>query len=246
MTAGSGAAPLDFGAIAVLAAGLVEAGFMAWTRLLSVVPGGFPAPPAALRRAFHTGRLVGGLPAVTAVAAVLVGTPARRVGIDPAEATSVGPDALALGLGLGVALYLFTELLIPAMDALGLAYEPGYGELAPASTRGWLAFLGLELPAISLREELVFRVALVGVAASLLGLSPWLLAVVSTAVFGAIHFTGDGGVVIATILGGCLAIAFVLSNSLLAVVVAHTVVNGAEFVVHVGLDAEPGRRLVGT
>jgi membrane protease YdiL (CAAX protease family) len=236
----------DLGLVAVLAAGLVECGFMVWHRLLSFRSNGRTAPPAALRRAFALLKFGGGLVGILALAAVLVETSPRLFGIDPADPTSFGPEALALGLGLGVVLYLFTELLIPAVNFLGFSYEPGYGEITPSSPSGWLVFLGVELPVISLREELIYRVALIGVAAALFGLSPLLLAAVSTAVFGGIHFTGDGGVVIAAILGGCLAIAFVLTNSLLAVVVAHTIVNGAEFIVHDGLDADPGRRLFGS
>lgn len=236
----------DLGLVAVLVAGLVECGFMVWHRLLALRSDGRTVPPAALRRAFARLKFGGGLVGVVALAAVLAGTSPRLLGVNPADPTSLGPEALALGLGLGVALYLFTELLIPAVNVLGLSYEPEYGEIAPSSSGGWLVFLSVELPVISLREELIYRVALVGVAATLLGLSPWLLAAVSTAVFGGIHFTGDGGVVIAAILGGCLAVAFVLTNSLLAVVVAHTIVNGAEFIVHDGLDADPGRRLFGS
>lgn len=237
----------DLGLVAVLAAGLVEAGFMAWTRLLALRPDdGRTAPPAALQRAFGRLKFGGGLVGIVAFVAVLGGTPPRFLGVDPADPTSFGQEALALGVGLGVALYLLTELLIPTVNALGLSYEPGYGEIAPSSTRGWLVFLSVELPAISLREELIYRIALIGVAATLLGVSPWLLAATSTAVFGGIHFTGDGGVAIAAVLGGCLAVAFALTNSLLVVVVAHTVVNGAEFTVHDGLDAEPGRRLLGS
>lgn len=231
--------------VAVVAAGLLEAGYMAWTRLLALVPDAdWPAPPQRLRRAFPRLKFVGGLIGVVALGAVLLGLPPEHVGVDPSDPTSLGPVALALGVGLGGALYLLTELLIPVVNALGLAYEPGYDEILAGSPGGWPTFLGVVLPAISLREELLFRVALVGTAAPLVGLSPWVLAAVSTVVFGVVHFTGDGGVVIAAVLGGCLAAAFVLTNSLLVVVLAHTIVNGAEFVVHHALDADPGR-LVG-
>lgn len=237
----------DLGLVAILGAGLLEAGYMAWTRLLARYPEeGLPAPPTGIQRAFPRLKFSGGLVGITALAAILWGTPLRRVGIDPADPTSLGPEALALGVGLGAALYLLTELLIPAVKALGLPYEPGYGEIVSSTPGGWPTFLGVVLPAISLREELIFRVALIGVAATLLGGSPWVLAVVSTLVFGAIHFTGDGGVVIAAIFGSILSVVFVLTNSLLAVVVAHTIVNGTEFVVHYALDASPGRRLVGS
>jgi membrane protease YdiL (CAAX protease family) len=47
------------------------------------------------------------------------------------------------------------------------------------------------------------------------------------------------GVVVTGVLGFVLAAAFVLTGSLLAVVVAHYLVNALEFVVHEGLGADP-------
>lgn len=232
------------GLVVVLGAALLEAGFMLWTRLFGFHPGSERSVSVRmLQRVFSRLKYVGGLVGIAVLVAVLVGTPLQHVGVNLSDSTSVGTTAVVFGVGIGVALYMLTELLIPVVNALGFSYDPGYEQIVTTTPGGWPVFLGVELPAISLREELIFRVALIGVASSLLGVSPWVMAAVSTAVFGIIHFTGDGGVVIATILGGCLAAVFVLTNSLLAIVVAHTIVNGTEFIVHYALDVNLGERL---
>lgn len=219
---------------------------MAWTRLPAIAPNhDWPMPPGWLQRAFPRLKYLGGFAGVAVVGALLAGLQPRHVGLHTIAPASGGLEELGLGLGVGIVLYLATELLIPAVTVLGLEYEPGYEQLFTGSPGGWPVFLGIVLPAVSLREELTYRIALIGVAATLFGTSPWLLAGGSTLLFGAIHFTGDGGVVIAGLLGGGLAIAFVLTNSLLLIVVAHTVVNGAEFVVHYGLDLDPGSFITG-
>ncbi|MXR21450.1 CPBP family intramembrane glutamic endopeptidase, partial [Halobacterium bonnevillei] len=103
----------------------------------------------------------------------------------------------------------------------------------PASTRGWLLLFGVSLPVVAGFEELLFRGFLVGAFATGFEVSPWLLAVASSVVFGAGH-TAQGyvGVVVTTLLGFALAAAYVVTGSLLVVVVAHYVVNAAEFALH--------------
>lgn len=222
------------GLAAILTAGLLEAGYMAWTRLLAIAPEhNWPTPPVWLQQAFPRLKFGGGLVGFTAIITLLTGIQPQHLGLGP---SSIGIEALSVGIVLGFALYLLTELLIHVVDVLGLTYEPGYDQIFATSPGGWPFFLGITLPAVSLREELIYRVALIGVASVVLGTSPWMLAVVSTLVFGAIHFTGDGGIVIAGILGGALAITFVITNSLLIVVIAHTIVNGTEFVLHHALS----------
>lgn len=215
---------------AVLAAGLLEAGYMAWTRLPVVAPEyDWPTPPVWLQKAFPRFKFGGGLVGLTVIIALFSGTQPQHLGIEP---SSNGTEALTAGIQLGFLLYMGTELMIYAVKALGLTYDPGYDQIFANSPGGWPFLLGIVLPAISLREELIYRVALIGVGSVLLGVSPWVLAVVSTLVFGSVHFTGDGGVVIAAIGGGVLAIAFILTNSLLTIVIAHTIVNVTEFLVH--------------
>ena len=67
------------------------------------------------------------------------------------------------------------------------------------------------------------------------GVSPWALAVLSSVAFALGHGAqGAAGVAVTGLLGFALAALFVLSGSLLAVVVAHYLVNALEFLVHEG------------
>ena len=96
------------------------------------------------------------------------------------------------------------------------------------------------LPVIAAFEELLFRAALVGGFAAGFGVSPWPLAVLSSAAFAAGHGAqGRLGVAVTGLLGFVLAAAFVLTESLLVVVVAHYVVNAVEFGLAEGLGREP-------
>jgi membrane protease YdiL (CAAX protease family) len=89
------------------------------------------------------------------------------------------------------------------------------------------------LPLIAGFEEFLFRGVLVGALSTGFGLSPWALAVASSAAFALGHGAqGPAGVVVTGTLGFVLAAAFVLTGSLLVVVVAHYLVNALEFLVH--------------
>jgi len=110
--------------------------------------------------------------------------------------------------------------------------------LAPASAGGWALLLGVTLPIIAVVEEFIFRAAAVGATTSAFSTSPWALAVVSSVAFALGHGAqGRVGVVVTGGLGFALAAAFVLTNSLLVVVIAHYLVNALEFAVHEGVGA---------
>ena len=147
-----------------------------------------------------------------------------------------------LGVGVGVALYAANEIGASLGERLGVGADEGLREaLAPSSVAGWFVLLVLVLPVIAGFEELLFRGILVGVFATGFGLSPWVLAVVSSVAFALGHGAqGPAGVVVTGALGFVLAAAFVLSGSLLVVIVAHYLVNALEFVVHEGLGLEWG------
>ena len=152
----------------------------------------------------------------------------------------VGVEAVALGVGLGFALYLASEVGGALSDRFGIDRDESLrGMLAPDDTRGWAALLLVVLPIIAVFEELLFRAALIGAAHAGFGIDPWLLAVVSSVAFALGHNAqGNAGVVVTGLLGFVLAAAFVLTESLLLVVVAHYVVNALEFVIHEGLGIE--------
>jgi membrane protease YdiL (CAAX protease family) len=163
---------------------------------------------------------------------------------------AVPPDALGLsvptapalwtGAAIGVGLYAANEVGAAVADRAGLGHDERLRELlAPDSAGGWAVLLFVVLPVIAGFEELLFRGVLVGALATGFPVSPWLLAVLSSVAFGVGHGAqGRVGVLVTGTLGLVLAAGFVLTGSLLAVVVAHYLVNALEFVVHEGLDVE--------
>ncbi|WP_336345414.1 CPBP family intramembrane glutamic endopeptidase [Halalkalicoccus ordinarius] len=177
--------------------------------------------------------------AVLLAAAWYTEIPPAALGIGTDAGTS-GLGAVGIGLGLGLALYLASEAGGALADRLGFTYDERLrGLLAPRSAGGWAVLLGLVLPVIAAFEEFLFRAALIGAVAAGYGVSPWLLAIVSSVLFALGHGAqGRTGVVVTGLLGFVLAAAFVLTGSLLVVVIAHYVVNALEFVVHEGLGID--------
>lgn len=172
----------------------------------------------------------------------------------PVDAFGVTTDSLSTdvpaivgGVVFGLALWIFNETAATIADVVGAAYDERVRELlAPESTGGWLALFGVVLPLIAFTEELLFRAALIGVPEAGLGFSPWLLAVGSSLAFALGHGAqGRVGIVVTGVLGFALAVGYILSGSLLLVVVAHYVVNALEFFVHeyLGIESVFGDRL---
>lgn len=145
-----------------------------------------------------------------------------------------GLDALGLGLAFGVALWLASEAAGRLAAEAGFTYDERLrGLLAPTTIPGWVALFAIVLPIVAVAEELLFRAALVGVPAAAIDLSPWLFVVVSSAAFALGHGAqGRLGIAATGVLGLVLAAAFVLTESLVVVVLAHYVVNALEFGVH--------------
>ena len=167
----------------------------------------------------------------------LADVPASALGVTP-DPLSTGLPAVAVGVAVGVAIALANTIAAGLAEALEADPSERLRELlAPETLRGWVLLLVVVLPAIAGFEELLFRAALVGGFAAGFGVSPWLLAVLSSVAFAAGHGAqGWLGVVVTGLLGFALAAAFVLTDSLLVVVVAHYVVNAVEFVAVEGLD----------
>jgi membrane protease YdiL (CAAX protease family) len=159
--------------------------------------------------------------------------PAAALGVDLADPLSTGLPALAVGTGVGVALYLVNVAGAAVAAAAGFEYDESLRDvLTPGSRAGWGLLLLAVLPLIAGFEELLFRAALVGAFGEGLALSPWLLAVASSLAFAVGHGAqGRMGMLVTGVLGFVLAGVFVLTNSLLAVVLAHYLVNALEFVV---------------
>lgn len=166
--------------------------------------------------------------------------PVAALGVTDAP-LSTGPLAVGVGIALGAAVSLANTFAAGLAEALGAEPADDLRELlAPETARGWAVLLLGVLPVIAGFEELLFRGALVGGFAAGFGVSPWLLAALSSVAFAAGHGAQGGlGVVVTGLLGFALAAAFVLTESLLVVVVAHYVVNATELVVVEGLGWEP-------
>jgi membrane protease YdiL (CAAX protease family) len=148
---------------------------------------------------------------------------------------ALGVDALSLraagaGIGLGLALYALNEV----GTRIGLGGSEALRRLmAPDSTVGWALLLCVVLPLVAGFEELLFRGILVGAFAAGFGLSPWPLAVLSSVAFALGHGAqGKTGIAVTGVFGFVLAAAFVITGSLLTVVVAHYLVNALEFLVN--------------
>jgi len=191
-------------------------------------------PVALLANVALTQGVLGGL---VVAAAVAFAVPASALGVAVPDAR-----ALAVGVGLGVALYAANQAGGAVADRIGYGGDDRLrGLMAPDGPLGWAVLLGVVLPVVAGFEELLFRAALVGALSAGFGLSPWPLAVGSSVLFGLGHGAqGRGGVVVTGVVGFVLAAAFVLTDSLAAVVVAHYLVNALEFVVHEGPGVDLG------
>lgn len=163
--------------------------------------------------------------------AFLTQVPASSLG---ASATTAGP--LMLGVGVVAGLALAGANTAAGLLASWAGHDPGADLrelLTPETRRGWVLLLGVALPVVAGFEELLFRGVLVGAFAAGFGLSPWLLAVLSSVAFALGHGAqGPVGILVTGTLGFLLAALFVVTGSLLAVVVAHYLVNALEFVGH--------------
>lgn len=165
--------------------------------------------------------------------------PASAFGV-AADPLSTGLPALAVGVGAGVGFWVGNEAAAALADGFGVAFDESLRELlAPDSAGGWVVLLGVVLPVIAVVEELLFRAAAVGVPVAGLGAPAWAMAVVASVAFALGHGAqGTAGILVTGGLGLALAGLFVLTNSLLAVVVAHYLVNALELVVHEGLGVD--------
>jgi len=179
--------------------------------------------------------------AVVVAAGWYFSVPASAFGV-VADPLGAGVLGVAVGLAFGIALWLANESSTAVADAVGATYDESVRQLlAPTTGRGWAVLFALVLPMIALAEELLFRAALIGVPdAAGVGISPWLLAVVASLAFALGHGAqGRVGVVVTGLLGFALAAGYILTGSLLVVVVAHYAVNALEFGVHELFGVDP-------
>lgn len=176
------------------------------------------------------------------VLAVLLVTMAWYTEI-PAWAFGLAAESLALGgvatgIAVGSVFYICNEAAAVVGRQWGFSTPTGLREaLAPETAAGWAVLLVVVLPIIAGFEELLFRGVLIGVVHAGFELPIWLLAVGSSVAFALGHGAqGRLGIVVTGLLGGGLAAVFVLTGSLVVVIVAHYVINVLEFVVHEGVE----------
>jgi membrane protease YdiL (CAAX protease family) len=157
--------------------------------------------------------------------------PVAALGLTP---DSLAPLPLAAGVALGVALHVVNAVGSRLSDRFGFDDATALREaMAPESAAGWAVLLFVVLPLVAGFEELLFRGVLIGAFATGFGLSPWLLAALSSVAFAFGHGAqGRAGIVVTGLLGFVLGAAFVLTGSLVTVVVAHYLVNALEFAVN--------------
>ena len=206
--------------------------------------GDLPLPGSRTEPTLTTDLLLANVAASQGLALVGLATVMWWTGV-PAVAVGLAADPAGVVLGWGVAagvlLYVGNEIAAGLGTRVGATAPERLREaMAPADARGWVLLLGVVLPIIAVFEELLFRGALIGAMAFGFGIDPWLLAVGSSVAFGLGHGAqGQIGIVVTGVLGFALAAVFVVTGSLLVVVVAHYVVNALEFVVHEGFDRDP-------
>ena len=173
------------------------------------------------------------------VGAFFFAIPPSALGLTGA-ALSTGLPAVAVGVAAGVGFWVGNELAATLAEGFGIGFDESLRELlAPESVGGWVVLLGVVLPTIALVEELLFRAAAIGVPVAGLGAPAWAMVPLSSIAFALGHGAqGRVGVVVTGALGAALGALFVLTNSLLAVVVAHYLVNALELCVHEGLGVD--------
>jgi membrane protease YdiL (CAAX protease family) len=184
--------------------------------------GQVPAPPVLYANVVGTQAVILGL---LAVAAWFARIPPAVFGAQSAR------DVVLFGLVSGLLLAAGSAIATRVLARAGVPPTAALREaLAPRRPGETVALYGLVLPAVAVGEEALFRGALIGAVLAGVDVSPWVPVLASSALFGYAHSAqGRFGVVATGLLGVALGWAFVLSESLLAVVVAHYVVNAVEF-----------------
>ncbi len=127
---------------------------------------------------------------------------------------------------LGVILLTPVVLLFPSLAEASQQQQEQFVEIMPTDNNAIAAFL---LLAVAIHEEVLFRGLLLTYLRRLLG--SWVAAIaLSSMLFGLLHFTqGPLVFVPITLLGCAFSITFVLSRSLLPVIVAHFFFNLIQF-----------------
>ncbi|SEH38064.1 Membrane protease YdiL, CAAX protease family [Halopenitus malekzadehii] len=191
--------------------------------------------PAITTRALLANVVVSQGVFLIAVVALLwwFGVPVTHLGL---SGGAIAARAVGIGVLAGGGIAVLNELGARVGRRVGISgHERLRQALSPTVAADWVLLLLVVLPTIAVFEELLFRGVLIGAFAVGLGVDPWLLVVGSSIVFGLGHGAqGALGVIVTAVLGTVLGGLFVLTGSLVVVIVAHYVINAVEFLVHEG------------
>jgi len=178
--------------------------------------------------------------ALVAVSALLVaaspGLDLADVGVRwPRLSGGAAPYTVVGGLGLILSGLLLAGLRRRVDRGRELRATAGVAALLPRTAAERRAFTAVALTA-GICEETLYRGVLLGITSSLLpGLSPGRLALVSALAFGLAHtYQGVAGMLSTAILGGCLAVLYLGSGSLLLPILYHVLVDLRVLVLAVG------------
>ena len=162
---------------------------------------------------------------VVAGGAVLAGVPGPVFG-----ALTPTPWTLTIGVVVGVSAYGLAEGIVWLLKRRGVRTDRRLTTaLEPRSWPQAVVLGGVAFPVAAAAEEVLYRGAMIGALGAGLAVPEWLLLFGSAIAFGAGHsLQGWGGVLVASALGLFLGGAFLATGSLLAVIVAHYVVNMLE------------------
>jgi membrane protease YdiL (CAAX protease family) len=138
---------------------------------------------------------------------------------------------IVLGLTIGlVTVFVINLISIFAIRIWGKRiYSPDLMKgMIPRNQIEWPLIIVPLLLAVSL-EEFLFRAMLIGGFSILV--SPWAMAVAGSIIFGLMHSPqGILGIVLVSLVGFMFGVVFILTNSLLIVIVAHFIINFLQLV----------------
>jgi membrane protease YdiL (CAAX protease family) len=140
------------------------------------------------------------------------------------------PKNLPVDLVIGIVVGLVVQFLANMLAAIAIRiWGPGIyspivmRSVVPKNTREWVLIM-LPLLLAVMVEEVLFRALTIGGFTILV--NPWLLAVASSVLFGMVHAPqGSLGMVLTGLVGFVFAAIFIITNSLLAAITAHFVIN---------------------
>lgn len=128
----------------------------------------------------------------------------------------------AIGLGLGLGLHVLSQWVLHNMGTR--LYSRTFTEMIVPHTQREFYLIAGALVFVVILEELLFRSLLIG------GFSPllpvWLLVILTSVVFGALHLPqGAWGMIGAAIAGAIFGVIFLFEHSVLAPMIAHYMAN---------------------